>query len=119
MMLDKSFIEDTLTNSRNLVVMKRHERSFLFVEHHFGISAYDMTVDINIYQMAEYLVFQNLQVIADLVSKEIAIAERITQDILYIIKKSNKFYHYIPFVLKGCHSCVAAHWNQKEKFSSN
>jgi len=85
MMLDKSFIEDTLTNSRNLVVMKDIE-IFSFCEHHLALM-YDMTVDIAYIPNGRVLGLSKLARIADLVSKRLQLQERITQDILYIIKK--------------------------------
>ena len=88
------------------------------MEHHFGISTYDMTVDINIYQMAEYLVFQNFLRIADLVSKRLQL-QKITQDILYIIKKSNKFYIIFVRVKRFIILVLQLVGIKKKRFSSN
>ena len=98
MMLDKSFIEDTLTNSRNLVVMKDIE-IFSFCEHHLALM-YDMTVDIAYIPNGRVLGLSKLARIADLVSKRLQLQERITQDILYIIKKiTNIIFNIILFFL--------------------
>jgi len=114
MMLDKSFIEDTLTNSRNLVVLKDIE-IFSFCEHHLALM-YDMTVDIAYIPNGRVLGLSKLARIADLVSKRLQLQERITQDILYIIKKVTNSTDIFVRV-KGCHSCVAARGIKKKSLT--
>ena len=103
MMLDKSFIEDTLTNSRNLVVMKDIE-IFSFCEHHLALM-YDMTVDIAYIPNGRVLGLSKLARIADSVSKRLQLQERITNSTDIFVR------------VKGCHSCVAARGIKKKSLT--
>ena len=114
MMFDKSFDEDSFIDSRNIVVIKDIE-IFSFCEHHMALM-YDMTVDIAYMPNGRVLGLSKLARIADMVSKRLQLQERITQDILYIIKKiTNSNDIFVRF--KGCHSCVAARGIKKKSFT--
>ncbi|MDE5714997.1 MAG: GTP cyclohydrolase I [Anaeroplasmataceae bacterium] len=113
-MFDKSFDEDTLTDSKSLVVMKDID-IFSFCEHHLALM-YDMTVDIAYRPNGKVIGLSKLARIADMVSKRLQLQERITKDILYIIKKitnANDIYVRI----KGCHSCVSARGIKKKSYT--
>lgn len=113
-MFDKSFEEDTFVNSKNLVVMKDID-IFSFCEHHFALM-YDMTVDIAYRPNGRVIGLSKLARIADMVSKRLQLQERITEDILYIIKKITNAEDIFVRV-KGCHSCVSARGIKKKSYT--
>ncbi|MDE7264016.1 MAG: GTP cyclohydrolase I [Anaeroplasmataceae bacterium] len=113
-MFDKTFDEDILTDSRNLVVIKNID-IFSFCEHHLALM-YDMTVDIAYRPNGRVIGLSKLARIADMVSKRLQLQERITEDILYIIKKiTNAEEIYVR--IKGCHSCVSARGIKKKSYT--
>ena len=104
-MFDKSFDEDYLTDSKNIVVVKDID-VFSHCEHHLALM-YDMTVSIAYIPNGRVLGLSKFARIADMVSKRLQLQERIGNDILYIIKKITKS-NDILIKIEGCHSCVTA-----------
>ncbi len=103
--LNKSFDEDTLALSNNLVIMKDID-IFSHCEHHLALM-YDMTVDIAYVPNGKVIGLSKLARIADMVSKRLQLQERIGNDILYIVKKITGSNDIIVRI-EGCHSCVTA-----------
>ncbi len=104
-MLNKSFYEDTLELSNNLVIMKDID-IFSHCEHHLALM-YDMKVDIAYVPNGKVIGLSKLARIADMVSKRLQLQERIGNDILYIVKKITESNDIIVRI-EGCHSCVTA-----------
>ncbi len=104
-MLNKSFDEDTLELSNNLVIMKDID-IFSHCEHHLALM-YDMKVDIAYVPNGKVIGLSKLARIADMVSKRLQLQERIGNDILYIVKKITQSNDIIVRI-EGCHSCVTA-----------
>ena len=104
-MLNKSFDEDTLELSNNLVIMKDID-IFSHCEHHLALM-YDMKVDIAYVPNGKVIGLSKLARIADMVSKRLQLQERIGNDILYIVKKITESKDIIVRI-EGCHSCVTA-----------
>ena len=104
-MFDKTFTEDYLTDSKNLVIVKDID-VFSHCEHHLALM-YDMTVDIAYIPNGKVIGLSKLARIADMVSKRLQLQERIGDDILYIVKKITNS-NDIFIRIKGCHSCVTA-----------
>ena len=104
-MFNKTFDEDYLTDSKNLVVVKDID-IFSHCEHHLALM-YDMTVDIAYIPNGRVIGLSKLARIADMVSKRLQLQERITSDILYIIEKITASTD-IAVRVRGKHSCVTA-----------
>ena len=104
-LLNKSFDEDTVSLSNNLVIMKDID-IFSHCEHHLALM-YDMKVDIAYVPNGKVIGLSKLARIADMVSKRLQLQERIGSDILYIIQKITKSNDIIVRIT-GCHSCVTA-----------
>ncbi len=104
-LLNKSFDEDTLSLSNNLVIMKDID-IFSHCEHHLALM-YDMKVDIAYVPNGKVIGLSKLARIADMVSKRLQLQERIGNDILYIVKKITNS-NDILVRISGCHSCVTA-----------
>ena len=118
-LFNKTFDEDYLTDSKNLVVIKDID-IFSYCEHHIALM-YDMTCDIAYIPNGKVIGLSKLARIADMVSKRLQLQERITNDVLYVVKgitKSND----IAVRIRGHHSCVSARGVKKksktETFSS-
>lgn len=104
-MYNKTFDEDYLTDSKNLVVIKDID-IFSHCEHHIALM-YDMTVDIAYIPNGRVIGLSKLARIADMVSKRLQLQERITQDILYVVKGITNSLD-IAVRVRGSHSCVSA-----------
>ena len=104
-MFNKSFEDDYLTDSKNVVIMKGID-IFSHCEHHLALM-YDMTVDIAYIPNGKVIGLSKLARIADMVSKRLQLQERIGSDILYIVKKITNSNDIIVRI-EGCHSCVTA-----------
>lgn len=113
-MFDKSFDEDFLCDSQQLVIVKNID-IFSFCEHHLALM-YDMTVDIAYRPNGKVIGLSKLARIADLVSKKLQLQERLTNDILYIIKKITQAEDIFVRV-QGCHSCVSARGIKKKSYT--
>jgi len=104
-MFNKSFDEDYLTDSKNVVVVKDID-IFSHCEHHLALM-YDMTVDIAYIPSGKVIGLSKLARIADMCAKRLQLQERIGNDILYCVKKITKSEN-ILIRITGCHSCVTA-----------
>jgi len=104
-MFNKSFDEDYLTDSKNVVVVKDID-IFSHCEHHLALM-YDMTVDIAYVPNGRVIGLSKLARIADMCAKRLQLQERIGNDILYCVKKITKSEN-ILIRITGCHSCVTA-----------
>ncbi len=104
-MLNKTFERDYVTDSKNVVIMKGID-VFSHCEHHLALM-YDMTVDIAYIPSGKVIGLSKLARIADMVAKRLQLQERITSDILYIVKEITKASDIVVRV-EGCHSCVTA-----------
>ena len=118
-MFNKTFDEDYLTDSKNLVIIKDID-IFSFCEHHIAMM-YDMTVDIAYIPNGKVIGLSKLARIADMVSKRLQLQERITSDCLYVVKGITNSSD-IAVRVRGSHSCVSARGIKKksvtETFSS-
>ena len=113
-MFDKTFDEDSLTDSKNIVVIKDID-IFSFCEHHLALM-YDMTVDIAYRPNGKVIGLSKLARIADMVAKRLQLQERITNDILEIVSKiTNSKDVYVR--VEGCHSCVSARGIKKKSYT--
>ena len=113
-MYNKTFEEDYLTDSKNVVVVKDID-IFSFCEHHIALM-YDMTVDIAYIPNGRVIGLSKLARISDMVSKRLQLQERIGSDILYVVKGITKSNDVIVRV-KGCHSCVSARGIKKKSYT--
>ena len=104
-MFNKSFDEDYITDSKNVVVVKDID-IFSHCEHHLALM-YDMTVDIAYIPSGKVIGLSKLARIADMCAKRLQLQERIGNDILYCVKKNTKSEN-ILIRITGCHSCVTA-----------
>ena len=104
-MFNKSFDEDYITDSKNVVVVKDID-IFSHCEHHLALM-YDMTVDIAYIPNGKVIGLSKLARIADMCAKRLQLQERIGNDILYCVKKITKSEN-ILIRITGCHSCVTA-----------
>jgi GTP cyclohydrolase I len=104
-MFNKSFDEDYMTDSKNVVVVKDID-IFSHCEHHLALM-YDMTVDIAYIPSGKGIGLSKLARIADMCAKRLQLQERIGNDILYCVKKITKSDN-ILIRITGCHSCVTA-----------
>ncbi len=104
-MFNKSFDEDYITDSKNVVVVKDID-IFSHCEHHLALM-YDMTVDIAYIPSGKVIGLSKLARIADMCAKRLQLQERIGNDILYCVKKITKSEN-ILIRITGCHSCVTA-----------
>ena len=104
-MFNKSFDEDYLTDSKNIVVVKDID-IFSHCEHHLALM-YDMTVDIAYIPNGKVIGLSKLARIADMCAKRLQLQERIGNDILYCVKKITKSQDVLVRIT-GCHSCVTA-----------
>ena len=104
-MFNKSFDEDYLTDSKNVVVVKDID-IFSHCEHHLALM-YDMTVDIAYIPNGKVIGLSKLARIADMCAKRLQLQERIGNDILYCVKKITKSQDVLVRIT-GCHSCVTA-----------
>ena len=104
-MFNKSFDEDYLTDSKNVVVVKDID-IFSHCEHHLALM-YDMTVDIAYIPNGKVIGLSKLARIADMCAKRLQLQERIGNDILYCVKKITKSRDVLVRIT-GCHSCVTA-----------
>ena len=104
-LFNKSFDEDYLTDSKNIVVVKDID-IFSHCEHHLALM-YDMHVDIAYIPNGKVIGLSKLARIADMVAKRLQLQERIGNDILYIVKKITNSNDVIVRI-EGCHSCVTA-----------
>jgi GTP cyclohydrolase I len=104
-MFNKSFDEDYITDSKNVVVVKDID-IFSHCEHHLALM-YDMTVDIAYIPSGKVIGLSKLARIADMCAKRLQLQERIGNDILYCVKKITKSDN-ILIRITGCHSCVTA-----------
>jgi len=110
-MFNKSFEEDYLTDSKNVVVVKDID-IFSHCEHHLALM-YDMTVDIAYIPNGRVLGLSKFARISDMCAKRLQLQERIGNDILYIIKKITNS-NDILVRIEGCHSCVTARGIKKK-----
>lgn len=104
-MFNKSFDEDYITDSKNVVVVK-DIGIFSHCEHHLALM-YDMTVDIAYIPSGKVIGLSKLARIADMCAKRLQLQERIGNDILYCVKKITKSENVL-IRITGCHSCVTA-----------
>ena len=104
-MFDKTFSEDRISDSNNLVVVKDID-IFSHCEHHLALM-YDMKVDIAYIPNGVVIGLSKLARIADMVAKRLQLQERIGEDILYIVRKITNS-NDILVKIEGCHSCVSA-----------
>ncbi len=104
-MFNKTFDEDYLTDSKNLVMVKDID-IFSHCEHHIALM-YDMTVDIAYIPNGKVIGLSKLARIADMASKRLQLQERIGSDILYIVSKVTGSDNVLVRI-KGSHSCVSA-----------
>jgi len=104
-MFNKSFDEDYITDSKNVVVVKDID-IFSHCEHHLALM-YDMTVDIAYIPSGKVIGLSKLARIADMCAKRLQLQERIGNDILYCVKKITKSENVL-IRITGCHSCVTA-----------
>ena len=110
-MYNKTFEEDYLTDSKNLVIIKDID-IFSFCEHHIALM-YDMTCDIAYIPNGKVIGLSKLARIADMVSRRLQLQERITNDVLYVVKGitgSND----VAVRIRGSHSCVTARGIKKK-----
>ncbi len=110
-MFNKTFEEDYLTDSKNVVIMKDIP-IFSFCEHHLALM-YDMRVDIAYIPNGKVIGLSKLARIADLASKRLQLQERIGNDILYITKGITNSNDIIVRI-RGKHSCVTARGIKKD-----
>lgn len=112
-MFDKTFeVEDI--NTSDIVILKDID-IFSYCEHHLALM-YDMTVDIAYIPKDRVIGLSKLARICDMVSKRLQLQERITKDILYIVKKITNS-DDILVRIKGCHSCVSARGIKKKTYT--
>lgn len=112
-MFDKTFeVEDI--NTSDIVILKDID-IFSYCEHHLALM-YDMTVDIAYIPKDRVIGLSKLARICDMVSKRLQLQERITKDILYIVKKITHS-DDILVRIKGCHSCVSARGIKKKTYT--
>ncbi|MCR5786952.1 MAG: GTP cyclohydrolase I [Acholeplasmatales bacterium] len=104
-MFNKSFDEDYLTDSKNVVVVKDID-IFSHCEHHLALM-YDMTVDIAYVPSGKVIGLSKLARIADMCAKRLQLQERIGNDIMYCVQKITGSKD-ICVRIEGCHSCVTA-----------
>ena len=104
-MFNKTFEEDYLTDSKNIVIVKDID-IFSHCEHHLALM-YDMTVDIAYIPNGKVIGLSKLARIADMVAKRLQLQERIGDDILYIVKKITNS-NDVLVKIEGSHSCVTA-----------
>lgn len=104
-MFNKSFDEDYLTDSKNVVVVKDID-IFSHCEHHLALM-YDMSVDIAYIPNGKVIGLSKLARISDMVAKRLQLQERIGNDILYIVKRITNSSDILVRI-SGCHSCVTA-----------
>lgn len=107
-MFDTTFKED----SDNGVVVVKGIEIFSFCEHHLALM-YDMSVDVAYIPKGRVIGLSKISRICDMVSKRLQLQERITKDILYIIKKITKS-DDIYVRVRGVHSCVSARGIKKK-----
>lgn len=110
-MFNKTFEDDYLTDSKNVVIIKEIP-IFSYCEHHLALM-YDMKVDIAYIPNGKVIGLSKLARICDMVSKRLQLQERIGADILYVVKgitDSND----IVVKISGKHSCVSARGIKKD-----
>lgn len=114
-MYNKTFDTDYVTDSKNVVVVKDIP-IFSFCEHHLALM-YDMKVDIAYIPNGMVIGLSKLARIADMVSKRLQLQERITNDILYIVKKITNS-NDVLVRISGKHSCVNARGIKKDSVTT-
>lgn len=114
-MFDKTFSEDHLTDSKNLVIVKDID-IFSHCEHHLALM-YDMNVSIAYIPNGRIIGLSKLARIADMAAKRLQLQERIGEDILYIVKKITNSKD-ILVKIEGCHSCVTARGIKKRSVTT-
>lgn len=112
-MFDKTFEIDEIDSS-DIVILKDID-IFSYCEHHLALM-YDMSVDIAYIPKGRVIGLSKMARICDMVSKRLQLQERITKDILYIVKKITKSEDIFVRV-KGCHSCVSARGIKKKTYT--
>ena len=114
-MFNKTFDEDYVTGSKNLVIIKDIP-IFSFCEHHLALM-YDMKVDIAYIPNGKVIGLSKLARICDMASKRLQLQERIGSDILYITKGITNSCDLIVRI-RGKHSCVSARGIKKDSITT-
>lgn len=110
-MFNKTFEDDYLTDSKNIVIIKDIP-IFSYCEHHLALM-YDMKVDIAYIPNGKVIGLSKLARICDMASKRLQLQERIGSDILYITKGITNACD-IVVKISGKHSCVSARGIKKD-----
>jgi len=110
-MFNKTFEDDYLTDSKNIVIIKDIP-IFSFCEHHLALM-YDMKVDIAYIPNGKVIGLSKLARICDMASKRLQLQERIGSDILYVTKGITDA-NDIVVKISGKHSCVSARGIKKD-----
>jgi len=110
-MFNKTFDDDYLTDSKNIVIIKDIP-IFSFCEHHLALM-YDMKVDIAYIPNGKVIGLSKLARICDMASKRLQLQERIGSDILYVTKGITDA-NDIVVKISGKHSCVSARGIKKD-----
>lgn len=110
-MFNKTFDEDYVTDSKNIVIIKDIP-IFSFCEHHLALM-YDMKVDIAYIPCGKVIGLSKLARICDMASKRLQLQERIGSDILYVTKGITNSNDVIVRI-SGKHSCVTARGIKKD-----
>ncbi len=114
-MFNKTFDEDYVTESQNIVIIKDIP-IFSFCEHHLALM-YDMKVDIAYIPNGKVIGLSKLARICDMASKRLQLQERIGSDILYITQKITNSNDVIVRI-RGKHSCVSARGIKKDSVTT-
>ncbi len=110
-MFNKTFEDDYLTDSKNVVIIKDIP-IFSYCEHHLALM-YDMKVDIAYIPNGKVIGLSKLARICDMASKRLQLQERIGSDILYVTKGITNA-NDIVVKICGKHSCVSARGIKKD-----
>lgn len=102
-MFDKTFEEDTLTDSKNVVIIRDID-IFSCCEHHLALM-YDMNVTVAYIPNGKVIGLSKIARVCDMVGKRLQLQERIGKDISYIIQKITDSKD-VAVLIKGKHSCM-------------
>ncbi|QNM16263.1 GTP cyclohydrolase I FolE [Fusobacterium hominis] len=102
-MFDKTFEEDTLTDSKNVVIIRDID-IFSCCEHHLALM-YDMNVTVAYIPNGKVIGLSKIARVCDMVGKRLQLQERIGKDIAYIIQKISNSKD-VAVLIKGKHSCM-------------